>query len=138
MLLFTKRSTLNTFSSVWVVRIPWINLLLCGHLPARKSQELKTMVLLYIYFRFLEMPVTSKVVFTMYLTIYICAPGSNDRGHFIFVLSVCLSVVNFNLRCNIWTVRDRDFMFGMNIPLMTAFQMTPMSITLWPWLWHWI
>ena len=77
--------------------------------------------------------------------IYLC-PGSNDRGHFIFVpsvclficLSVCLSVVNFNLRCNIWTVRDRDFMFGMNTPLMTAFQMTPRSMTLWPWLWHWI
>ena len=30
------------------------------------------------------------------------APGSNDRGHIVFVLSVCLfeclSVVNFNLR----------------------------------------
>ena len=36
------------------------------------------------------------------------APGSNDRGHIVFVLSVCLfvclsvclSVVNFNLRYN--------------------------------------
>ena len=40
------------------------------------------------------------------------APGSNDRGHIVFVLSlfvclfVCLSVVNFNLRYNFWTVRD--------------------------------
>ena len=27
------------------------------------------------------------------------------------VLSVCLSVVNFNLRYNFWTVRGRDFIF---------------------------
>ena len=46
-------------------------------------------------------------------------------------LSVCLSVVNFNLRYNIWTVRDRDFMFGMHTPLMMPFQMTPRSMTLW-------
>ena len=58
------------------------------------------------------------------------APRSNDRGHIVFVLfvclsvclsvclpvclSVCLSVVNFNLRYNFWTVRDRDFIFGMH------------------------
>ena len=54
------------------------------------------------------------------------APGSNDRGHIVFVLSVCLSVclfvclsvclsvVNFNLRYNIWTVRGRNFIFGMH------------------------
>ena len=46
-------------------------------------------------------------------------------------LSVCLSVVNFNLRYNIWTVRDRDFIFGMHTPLMMPFQMTPRSMTLW-------
>ena len=38
------------------------------------------------------------------------APGSNDRGHIFFVLSVCLSVclsvVNFNLCYNFWTARD--------------------------------
>ena len=62
------------------------------------------------------------------------APGSNDRGHIVFVLSVCLSVVNFNLRYNFWTVRDRDFIFGMHTPLMTLIQMTPRSMTLWPWL----
>ena len=77
------------------------------------------------------------------------APGSNDRGHIVFVLavclfvclsvrlSVCLSVVNFNLRYNFWTVRDRDFIFGMHTPLMTPFQMTPRSMTLWSSLWPW-
>ena len=49
-------------------------------------------------------------------------------------LSVCLfvslSVVNFNLRYNFWTVRDRDFIFGKHTP-----RMTPRSRTLWPWLW---
>ena len=40
-------------------------------------------------------------------------------------LSVCLSVVNFNLCYNFWTVRDRDFIFGMHAPLMMLFQMTP-------------
>ena len=33
---------------------------------------------------------------------------------FLSCLSVCLSVVNFNLHYNIWTVRDRDFIFGMH------------------------
>ena len=33
-------------------------------------------------------------------------------------LSVCLSVANFNLCYNFWTVSDRDFIFGMHIPLM--------------------
>ena len=49
-------------------------------------------------------------------------------------LSVCLSVVNFNLRYNFWTIRGRDFIFGMHTPLMIPFQMTPRSMTLWPWL----
>ena len=39
------------------------------------------------------------------------APRSNDRGHIVFVLSVCLSVVNFNLRYKFWTLRGRDFIF---------------------------
>ena len=34
------------------------------------------------------------------LTLDFYAPGSNDRGHIVFVLSVCLPVVNFNLRYN--------------------------------------
>ena len=54
---------------------------------------------------------------------------------FLSCLSVCLSVVNFNLRYNFWTVRDRDFIFGMHTPLMTPFQMTPRSMTLWLWPW---
>ena len=62
------------------------------------------------------------------------APGSNDRGHIVFVLSVCLSVclsvVNLNLRYNIRTVRDRDFIFDMHTPLMMLLQMTPRSMTL--------
>ena len=49
-------------------------------------------------------------------------------------LSVCLCVVNFNLRYNFWTVRGRDFIFGMHTLLIMTFQMTPSSMTLWPWL----
>ena len=45
----------------------------------------------------------------------------------------CLSVVNFNIRYNFWTIRDRDFIFGMHTSLVMLFLMTPM--TLWPWLW---
>ena len=37
-------------------------------------------------------------------------------------LTVCLSVVNFNLCYNFWTIRDRDFIFGMHTPLITPFQ----------------
>ena len=68
------------------------------------------------------------------------APGSNDRGHIVFVqsvcLSVCFSVVNFNMRYNFWTVKGGDFIFGMHTPLMMPFQMIPRSMTLWPSLWH--
>ena len=56
-------------------------------------------------------------------------PGSNDRGHIVFVLSV----VNFNICYNFWTVRDGDFIF--DTPLMMPLQMTPWSMTLWSWLW---
>ena len=52
-------------------------------------------------------------------------PGPNDREHIVFVMSVCLSVVNFNLRYNFWIVKDKDFIFGMHTPLMMPFQMTP-------------
>ena len=62
---------------------------------------------------------------------FLC-PRIEWSGHIVFVLSVCLSVVNFNLRYNFWTVRDRDFIFGMHTPLMMPFQMTPRSMTLWP------
>ena len=46
-------------------------------------------------------------------------------------LSVCLSVVNFNICYNFWTVRGRDFIFGMHTPLMMPFQMTPQCSKLW-------
>ena len=58
------------------------------------------------------------------------APGSNDREHIVFVLSVCLSIVNFYIRYNFSTVRVRDFIFGMHTLLMMSFQMTPRSMTL--------
>ena len=58
------------------------------------------------------------------------APGSNDQGHIVFVLSVCLSVVNFNICYNFLNESDSDFIFGMHTPLMTPFQMTPRSMTL--------
>ena len=45
-------------------------------------------------------------------------------------LSVCLSVVNFNICYNFWTIRGRDFIFGMHTLLMKPFQMTPRSMTL--------
>ena len=46
----------------------------------------------------------------------------------IFLL-FCLSVVNFNLCYNFWTVRDGDFIFGIHTPLMMSLQMTPSQ---WP------
>ena len=56
---------------------------------------------------------------------------SNEYGHIIFVLSVCLFVVNIYLHYKFWTVKDRDFMFGMYIQLMMPFYMTPSAMTLW-------
>ena len=85
----------------------------------------------------------------LFYQFYFYAPGSNDWGILFMIpdrmigaycfcpvclfvcLFVCLSVVNFNLRYNIWTVRDRDFIFGMHTPLMMPFLMTPRSMTLW-------
>ena len=53
-----------------------------------------------------------------------------NGGHIVFVLSVCLAVVNFNLCYNFWTVRDKtSFMLDMHTPLM-PFQLTPRSMTL--------
>ena len=71
---------------------------------------------------------------------FLC-PRNGIRGHLDFVLYVCLlyySVAKkkiFNLRHNFWIVRDRDFIFGIHTQLMKPFQMTPRSMTLWPWLW---
>ena len=38
--------------------------------------------------------------------------------------SVCLSVVNFKIHYNFWTVRERGFIFGMHTQLMMPFQTT--------------
>ena len=58
-----------------------------------------------------------RIVF-VHLCVFFYAPGSNDRGHiFLSCLFVCLCVVNIILRYNFWTVRDRDFIFGMHTPL---------------------
>ena len=46
---------------------------------------------------------------------FLYAPTSIDQGHFVFVLSVCLSVVNFNLRYYFWTIRERDLIFGLHV-----------------------
>ena len=35
---------------------------------------------------------------------------------------VCLSVTNFNLCYNFWTVKDGDLIFGMHTSLMMPFQ----------------
>ena len=67
----------------------------------------------------------------------IIMPQMKWAGSILFLscLSVCLSVVNFNLRYNLWTVRGREFIFGMHTPLIMPFQTTSRSMTLWPWLW---
>ena len=59
---------------------------------------------------------------------FLC-PVSNNQGHIVFALLVCLFVVNINIRYNFWN--------GMYTQLIMPFQMTPrsMSMTLWPW--HW-
>ena len=49
------------------------------------------------------------------------APDRMIVGILFLVPSVCL-FVNFNLRFTFWTVRDRDFIFGMHTPLMTPFK----------------
>ena len=58
----------------------------------------------------------------------ILMPLIDRLGLIDFVLSVylvCPSVLNFNLWYNFWTIRDRDFIFGMHTPLMIPFWMTP-------------
>ena len=62
------------------------------------------------------------------------APVSNNQGHIVFVLSVCL-LPTLTFTITFWTVRDRDFIFGMHTQLMMPFQMTQRSMTLWPWIW---
>ena len=64
-------------------------------------------------------------------------PPEWNSGTSSFVLSVTLSVTLFKktltLAITFWTVRDTDFIFGMQTSLMKPFQMTPRSMTLWPW-----
>ena len=45
--------------------------------------------------------------------LFVC-PRNGIQGHLFFVLSVTLWHKNFNLGHNFWTVRDRDFIFGMH------------------------
>ena len=53
-----------------------------------------------------------------------------DWGHIVFVLSVillfclsvCLSVVNFSIRYNFGTIRDRGLIFGMHTQIMMPCQ----------------
>ena len=49
-------------------------------------------------------------------------------------VSVCLSVVNFNIRDNVWIFRDIHFIFGTHTQRMITFPMTPMSMDLCHWL----
>ena len=74
--------------------------------------------------------------------IFIYAPGSNDQGHIVFVLSVCLvffclsvclpicllSTLTFAITFEL--KRGGDFIFSMHTPLIKPFQMTPRSMTL--------
>ena len=53
---------------------------------------------------------------------YFLCPGSNGFAHIVFVLSVYLYVVNFNLPYNVRTLRDRYFIYGMHTPLMILFK----------------
>ena len=62
-------------------------------------------------------------------------PTSIDREHIVFVLSVCLPVVNFNICYNFWTIREKDSVFGIHTPLMKPFTLTSRLMTLWPCLW---
>ena len=64
------------------------------------------------------------------------APGMQFGASSFF--PVCLWLCgkkNFNLCQNFWTIRDRDFIFGMYTQLKKPLQMKPRSMTLWPWPW---
>ena len=59
---------------------------------------------------------------------------SLDQGQYCFC-PVCLSIVNFKRCYNFWTVRDRDFIFGILTQLMMPFKWHKRWFTIWPW--HW-
>ena len=66
---------------------------------------------------------------------HIYAPALIDKGYFVFVLSICLTMsVNVILSYNFSTIRGRNFTFGMCAPLIMPFWMTPRLMSLWPWL----
>ena len=48
---------------------------------------------------------------------------------FLSCLSLCLSIVNFNIRYNFWTIKNTDFILAMHTSLIMPFQMTLSSIT---------
>ena len=57
------------------------------------------------------------------------APKIKDQGHIVFVLSLW----NFNLANNFWTVSAKAFIFHMNIPCNKTFPLVPLLLTLWSW-----
>ena len=66
---------------------------------------------------------------------FLC-PGMEFGGIYFFIcLCVCCKKNPFNLHHNFWTVRDRDFIFGIYTQLMKPFHLTPMSMTSWHWPW---
>ena len=52
---------------------------------------------------------------------------------FLFCLSFCHSLWNFNLANNFWRVSARALIFHMNIPCDKNFPWVPLFFTLWPW-----
>ena len=67
------------------------------------------------------------------------------RRYFIyitFVLLICLSVCGcvfqwskYYLGHNLWTIRDKGFIYAMHTQQIKPFQITPGSMTLWHWPW---
>ena len=72
------------------------------------------------------LPVLYPYITSLYLFDLLFMPLDRMMGCILFLscLFVCLSVVNFNLCCDFWTLRDRDFISGMHTQLIMPFQMT--------------
>ena len=58
-------------------------------------------------------------------------PLNENVGGTLF-LTVCLFVFCQRLARLFWTIRDNNFIFGMNTQLMKSFQIIPRSMNLWP------
>ena len=72
------------------------------------------------------------LILILHATFYVSV--LNNRILFLSGLFVCLlSTLTFAII--FLTIRDRDFILGMHTLLIITFQMTPRSMTLWPWLW---